>query len=193
MVMMRNSFLIGLSLAGFSSSLLLSSCTFFRLARSAKLKQPTFRYVDYRFKQFNDVQSEFEFTVSSYNPNTIGLKNVTVSYELFTQDKRFLKGGNIPIDLKPQDTARLVIPAAVIYRDVFNAVGPSAAALLRDRSRLPVRIDAVISGNPTLYNEIEEGGLFAFTLEISRTVDVPLEGLKSQAGKSARRLLKKVF
>lgn len=191
--MLRKSVYLGWGLIGLSACILLSSCTFFRLARSAKLKQPTFRYVDYRFKQFNDIQSDFEFTVSSYNPNAIGLKNVTVSYELFTQDKRFLKGGDIPIDLKPQDTVKLVVPASVVYRDVFNALGPSAAALLRDRSKIPVRIDAVISGKPTLYNEIEEGGLFSFTLKISRTVDVPLEGAENQAKKSARRLLKKMF
>ena len=62
------------------------------------------------------------------------------------------------------------------------------------REKLPVRIDAILSGNPTLYNDKESGSLIPFSLKISRTESVPIPQDDVQKAKNAgRRLLKKIF
>jgi hypothetical protein len=172
----------------------LESCAFFRLARSSKIKNPTFAYASHRFIGASDRQADMQVTLSSFNPNAIGLKNVTVDYELFYEGNRFLNGADIALELKPMDTTRIVIPASVVYREILAVAGPAAQGLLRNRKSIPVRIDAVLSGNPTLYNEVEEGSLFQFSLKVSRTVDVPIpEDAEGQAKKAVRGALKKFF
>ena len=172
----------------------LESCAFFRLARSAKIKNPTFAYASHRFIGASDRQADMQVTLSSFNPNAIGLKNVTVDYELFYEGHRFLNGADIALELKPMDTTRIVIPASIVYREIFEVAGPAAQGLLRNRKSIPVRIDAVISGKPTLYNEVEEGALFHFSLKVSRTVDVPIpKDAEKNAEKAVRGALKRMF
>lgn len=172
----------------------LESCAFFRLARSEKIKNPTFAYASHRFIGASDRQADMQVTLSSFNPNAIGLKNVSVDYELFYEGKRFLNGADIALDLKPMDTTRIVIPASVVYREILAVAGPAAQGLLRNRKSIPMRVDAVLSGKPTLYNEVEEGALFRFSLKVSRTVEVPIpEDAENQGKKAVRDALKRVF
>lgn len=128
-------------------TLALSSCTALRLLHSAKLKAPKVSFVAYRFIGADASQANLEFTLAAYNPNTIGLRNVNVGYELFHQNRRFLHGG-----------------------------------------------DALVAGNPTVYNEKEAGGMFQFSLKLSRSEDVPIpDRLYKDAGKAAMRSLRKMF
>ncbi len=183
-----------LAMLAAAMALVFSSCTFFRLVRSTKIKTPSFDFVTCKFLGASDTQSDLQFTLSSFNPNTIGLKNVTVAYELFYQDKRFLHGGDIAIELKPQDTTRILIPASVVYREVMAVAGPAAQGLILNHKSIPIRIDAVISGKPTVYNQVEEGALFSFSLKVSRKEDVPIpEDTVDKAKRAVRSALKKIF
>jgi hypothetical protein len=52
----------------------------------------------------------------------------------------------------------------------------------------------VITGNPTVYNEIEEGALFRFSLKVSRTEEVPIsEDSVDKAKRAVKNALKKMF
>jgi hypothetical protein len=173
---------------------LLPACAFLRMVRASKLKNPSFDYVTTRFIGADDSRSNLEIVLCSVNPNAIGLKNVTVSYELFYEDQRFLSGGDIALLLPPKDTARIVVPAAVVYREVLAVAGPAAQGLLLNHKSIPIRVDAVIAGKPTVYNEAEEGALFSFSLKVSRKVDVPIpEDTVDKAKRAVRGALKKLF
>ncbi|MEO7423879.1 MAG: LEA type 2 family protein [Fibrobacteria bacterium] len=174
--------------------LFLSACTFFKLFHSSKLKRPFFAYKKCVVKEVNDRRASIEIFLSAYNPNEVGLKGVAVDYELFSEGKRFLKGDGVKIELPPRDTTGIAIPAEIIYSDVFSAVGPAAARVMLGRETVPVRIDAVIYGNPTLYNEKEEGSLLSFSVKASRTENIPIpqDDLK-KAKNAARDALKKLF
>lgn len=92
------------------------------------------------------------------------------------------------------DTTRIVIPASVVYREILEVAGPAAQGLLRNRKSIPVHVDTVLSGNPTLYNDVEEGALFQFSLKVSRTVDAPIpKDAEDKAKKAVRGALKKIF
>ncbi len=177
---------------------LLASCTFFRLVRGSKLKAPDFAFVACRLTGVNENQANLEIVLKAFNPNAIGLRNVTLGYELFHQDNRFLHGDDITLELKPKDTTTLVVPAVVVYRELIKAAGPAAEGLMLNHKSIPVRIDALLAGNPTVYNEVEEGSLFQFSLKTSRTEDIPIpdsfyRDAGKAAGKAARSALKKIF
>lgn len=167
--------------------LCLCNCTFFKLITSAKINAPTFTFDSYKVKDVNENRTTVDFILSSYNPNKIGLKNITISYELFAENKRFLKGNDIRIDLKPEDTTRIIIPAEINYRDVYDAVGVVSKKIMQNKKSIPVRIDAVIAGDPTVYDKTEAGSLFNATLKLSKTVDVPIANLEDKAKKSVEK------
>lgn len=182
--------LAALSLA----ALLCMSCTALRLLHQSKLKAPQVAFVSYRVVGVEESQARVEFTLAAFNPNAIGLRNVTLGYELFHEGKRFLHGDDIQLEFKPKDTTRIVVPAVVVYAEVLRAAGPLAAKILMDKKSIPIRIDAVVEGKPTVYDEVESGSLFQFTLRLSRTESVPIpQQPVNEAKSAARRALKKLF
>lgn len=174
-------------------ALSLTSCTFFKLAFSSKLKNPKFTYQTYQVKNVTEKSVQFEVTLAAFNPNSIGLKNVTLDYELFHQEKRFLQGGGMRLELPPQDTAKLIVPIEVAYDEAFKVIGPAATKLLMNEKSMPVRVDAVLKGNPTLYNQSEEGSLWLSSVKVSKTIDIPLTGLRNEVEKTINRAWKKMF
>ncbi len=176
-----------------ATAVILSSCAFFRLA-SLNLKPPSVTDVRCDVKDIGAERAKVEFVLAAYNPNTVGLKNVWISYELFSHGKRFLKGDSIKVNLAPKDTTPLVIPAEIVYREVFRVIGPMAEKALLGDKTLPIRIDAVVTGKPTLYNSQEEGSLISFTVKISRTEDVPIpQDQIDKAKDELKHSLRKMF
>jgi hypothetical protein len=183
-----------LLLAALAGGLVFSGCAFFRLVSGSKLKVPQFEYVRCDLKSVSERSALLDITVSAKNPNAIGLRNVYVDYELFTEGKRFLHGSQLAVELSPNGTTQLHVPAEVVYAEVAQVLGPVAAQVLMDRKTLPVRIDAVVHGKPTVYNEVEEGALFQFSWKVSRTEEVPIpQEQKDLVRKKAVKALKKLF
>jgi LEA14-like dessication related protein len=174
---------------------LFAGCAFFRLATTAKLKKPTLDYAAHEVVRVAESHTDLMVRFKAHNPNSVGLKNVFVSYELFTEGKRFLRGDSLAVDLAPNGDSPIAVPAQVIYLDVLRALGPAAEKVLSGSKTLPVTIKATLTGKPTLYNEIEEGSLFGFTLDVSRTVEVPIprKTLQKAAEKQIRKSLRKMF
>lgn len=171
----------------------LTSCTFLKLAFSDKLKNPKFAYQSYQVKSVSEKSVQIEVMLFAFNPNAIGLKNVTLNYELFNRDKRFLQGGGMRLELPPKDTASLILPIEVAYDEAFKVIGPAATKVLMNEKSMPVRIDAVLKGSPTLYNQSEEGSLWLSSVKVSKTLDIPLSGMRKELEKTINRAWKKMF
>lgn len=152
----------------------LTGCTFLRLARSEKLKKPEITYLRTVVKSVDGEKAVVDFVLNAKNPNKIGLKNVAVDYELFHEGRMFLKGDGIEVALAPAGDTEIRIPAIIAYGSVFTTAYALAQRVIAGDSTVPVRLDAVVSGKPTLYNEIEEGSLFSFTHRLSRTEQIPI-------------------
>src|SRR5690606_31059387 len=151
-----------------------SGCTFLRLARSEKLKAPVVTYLRTEVRSVSAREAEVDFVLNARNPNKIGLRNVSVDYELFHEGRPFLKGAGIDAALAPAGDTELRIPAVIAYGSVFTTSYALTQRIIAGDSTVPVRIDAVVSGKPTLYNETESGSLFSFSKAVSRVVDVPI-------------------
>jgi hypothetical protein len=176
---------------------LLSGCAFFSLA-NRKLKPPTVAYARTEIVAVAPRATTAVFHVNVKNPNGVGLQNVRISYQLFQEGKPFLKGNDLLIDLAPSGTSPLGVPAEIVYADVFATSMEVTKKVLAGAKAIPVRIDLVVSGNPTLYDSTRSGSLFPFTVHLSRTEDVPvpqeaIDRLKKDAANKAVDQLKRRF
>jgi len=159
----------------------LSSCAMLGHSLAGDIKKPTLRYVTYEVGEVTPHHTTVKFILACYNPNSFGLSGVDLSYELSTENRRFLVGKNIQVELKPQDTTRIVVPAEVVYGDALRAAGAVAAKIAMNNKSLPVRIDAVLACHR----------LITFSLEVSQTVDVPLGPVEEQIQDRARSVIHK--
>jgi hypothetical protein len=179
------------------AAILLSGCAFFSLA-NRKLKPPAVAYDHTEVVAVAPRAANVNFHVNVKNPNSVGLQNVRISYQLFHDDKPFLKGNDLLIDLAPSGASPLGVPAEIVYADVFATSMTVTQKVIAGAKTIPVRIDLVVSGNPTLYDSTRSGSLFPFTVHLSRTEDVPvpqeaIDRLKKQAAEKGLEQLKKRF
>jgi LEA14-like dessication related protein len=188
---------IALFAIALAASILVSGCAFFSLANQ-KLKPPTVAYDRTEVVAVAPRATNVNFHVKVGNPNAVGLQNVRISYQLFHDDKPFLKGNDLLIDLAPRKDSPLGVPAEIVYADVFATSMKVVERVLSGDKAIPVRIDLVISGNPTLYDSTRTGSLFPFTVHLSRTEDVPvpqeqIDLLKKKAADGALKQLRNRF
>lgn len=105
-----------------------------------------------------------------------------------------MKGSTAELVLVPKGETMIKVAAEVVYAEVARAAGPAAAKAMMGRESLPVRVDGVVRGKPTVYDEVEEGSLFHFTWKFGFTHEVPIpEEQKALVRKKAARALKKLF
>lgn len=173
---------------------LFSGCTAMKLLESAKIKKPEVKYVNYRIGNPDLQKVPVYLNFNAHNPNEIGLKNVFVSYELYTEGNRFLKGDDIELSLAPNGDTRIEVSAEIIYKDVLIALGPVARKVWFGQKTLPVMAKVNIFGKPTVYNGAEEGGLFSFAYNTTQTVDIPIPQDQIEDAKNkAKDKLKELF
>lgn len=174
--------------------LFVPSCTFYKLASTTKLKPPEFAIVGCEIKSISSNHANLDLFVSAYNPNPVGLKNVYLNYELSTQGRRLMKGRDVRIELDPLSETTLVVPSEIEFSDIINAMGPLLDRILSRQMTIPITVNAIFHGRPTLYNEHEQGSLFSFEKRVSKTVEVSLSRDDMEKGKrQLRQELKKLF
>ena len=178
--------------------LIFTSCTAVRLIMSTDLHRPDFSYIRHEVGEPQLTYVRGSLQLNAYNPNTIGLKNVYVNYTLFIQEHRFASGKEIELKLAPGVDTPIIIPFEVKYVDAFKSVGSVAEKVIRRKKSFPMTIRVTIYGKPTIYNDIEEGGLFSFEFQYSKTIDVPIphkdiDRAVDQAGDAVKKRLDKLF
>ncbi len=152
----------------------LNGCAFLRLLRSERLKAPEVTYLRTVVKTVAGDRAEVDFVINATNPNKIGIRNVTVDYELFHEGRAFLKGSGLDVNLAPAGDTEIRIPVVITYSSVFSTAYALTQRILAGDSTVPVRLEALVAGKPTVYNDVEEGALFSFSRRLSRTENIPL-------------------
>ena len=153
--------------------LALPGCTFTRLM-TMQFEKPTFTYTGVELVETSQSRVIANFLFSAHNPNEAGLKNVTVSYELFFEEKKFAKGTDIHLDLNPKGDSEIKVPATIYYNDLVPVLGSVLKRILSGQKTIPISIVAVFSGKPALYSEAGKEESVSFEKRLTRTVDIPL-------------------
>jgi hypothetical protein len=102
------------------------------------------------------------------------LKNVTCSYELFVEGKKFMTGNDVPLELNPKGDTEITVPATIAYADLFPVLGSIVRLILSGQKTIPITIDAVFYGKPALYGETGKEEPISFETRLTRTTDIPL-------------------
>lgn len=153
--------------------LALPGCTFTKLL-TTRFEKPTFTYRGSELVEASQNRAVVNFLFSAHNPNAAGLKNITCSYELFVEGKKFLTGNDIPLALAPNGNTEIKVPATIAYADLFPVLGSVVRLILSGQKTIPVTIDAVFSGKPAIYSESGKEEPISFETKLTRTTDIPL-------------------
>ncbi len=153
--------------------LALPGCTYVKLM-TTRFEKPTFTYTGSELVEASQSNAIVNFLFSAHNPNEAGLKNVTCSYELFVEGKKFLTGNDIPLTLTPHGDTDIKVPATIAYADLFPVLGSVVRLILSGQKTIPVTIEAVFSGKPAIYGEAGKEEPVSFEMKMTRTADIPL-------------------
>ena len=153
--------------------LTLPGCAITKLL-TARLEKPTFTYKGFELVEVSESRTIVNFLFSAHNPNEAGLKNVTSSYVLFVEGKKFLTGNDIPLKLNPRGDTEIKVPATIAYSDLFPVLVQVMRRILSNEKTIPITIEAVFSGKPAIYSEGGKEKPISFETRLTRTVDIPL-------------------
>jgi LEA14-like dessication related protein len=154
--------------------LTLSGCTLARIA-ATHFEKPTFTFVKSELADTSQSRATVNFIFLAHNPNKEGLKNVSVSYELFVQEKRLMIGSDVLFDLNPDGDTEIKIPAVIAYSDLFPVLGSVAKRFLSGQKTVPITIVANFSGKPALYGRAGKEEPITFEKRFTKTADIPLQ------------------
>ena len=153
--------------------LALAGCTLTELI-TARFEKPTFTYLGSEVAESSQSGAIVNFLFNAHNPNAAGLRNITCSYELFIEGKRFLTGKDIPLVLEPKGDTEIKVPATIAYADLYPVLGSVLRRILSGQKSIPITIDAVFSGRPAIYSEAGEDRPISFERRLIKTADIPL-------------------
>ena len=153
--------------------LALPGCTFTKLM-TTRFENPTFTYRGSELVEASQSRAIVNFLFIAHNPNKAGLKNVTCSYELFVEGKKFLTGNDILLALDPKGDTEIKVPATIAYADLSPVLGSVVRRILSGQKTIPITIIAVFSGRPAIYSEAGKETPISFERRLTKTADIPL-------------------
>jgi len=154
--------------------LALPGCTYTKLM-SARFEQPTVTYTGSELVESTQGRAIVNFVFIAHNPNEAGLKNITCSYELFVEGKKFLTGNDFPLELDPKGDTEIKVPATIAYADLSPVLGSVMRRILSGQKTIPITINALFSGKPAIYSEAGKDTPIFFQRRLVKTADIPLQ------------------
>lgn len=166
-------------LLSLSFCFILSGCAFARLA-TVPFEKPVFTFLQGELVETSQKHALVNFHFSAHNPNNAGLKNTKISYELYIEGKQLLNGTDIPFELIPNGDTEIIIPASIVYRDLYPLLGPLVKRIVSGKKTIPMTIVVVFSGKPVMYTNEGEERMVPFERRLTKTIDIPL--IKERSG-----------
>jgi hypothetical protein len=156
-------------------------CTVTKLM-TTRFENPTFTFTGSELVETSQNGVIVNFLFIAHNPNEAGLKNVTCSYELFVEGKKFLTGNDIALALDPKGDTEIKVPATIAYADLYPALGSVVRRILSGQKTIPITIDALFSGKPAIYIEAGKETPISFERRLAKTAEIPLQQERKNRG-----------
>jgi hypothetical protein len=154
--------------------LALPGCAYTKLM-TTHFESPTFTYKGSELVDSSQGRAIVNFLFIAHNPNKAGLKNVTCSYELFVEGKKFTTGQDVPLSLDPNGDTEIKVPATIAYADLSPVLGSVVRRILSGQKTIPITIDALFSGKPAIYSEAGKETPISFERRLVKTAEIPLK------------------
>ncbi len=171
---------------------LFTGCTAFDLLNANSLEAPKFKYVKHEIGTPGTSSIPIDLKFNAYNPNTVGLRNTYIRFELFAKGKRFIRGQDISLDLAPLENTEVIVPAHLHYKNVLKAGGYVAEKILSGKKSVKFKAKVTVHGSPVIYSNEQEGQTFPFAISVIKTIKVkiPRDRIEDSLSGSAKGLYK---
>jgi len=156
-------------------------CTLTKLM-TTRFENPTFTYRGSELVETSQSGAIVNFLFIANNPNEAGVKNVTCSFELFVEGKKFMTGKDIPLALEPKGATEIRLPAKIVYADLYPVLGSVVRRILSGQKTIPITIDALFSGKPATYSEAGKETPISFERRLVKTAEIPLQQERKNQG-----------
>ncbi len=170
------------------------SCTAAKILSQADFKKPQAEFVDYQITKKSLSGFEAVINLKVFNPNTFGIKDLSLNYQLASEHGVIFRGDNAAIAIQPQATTYLSLPIKIRYKSLLKVIPDLAEPIVFSQDHLLAKATVGLNYAPTIYNKKEQGGLYLITNKITKEVKIPLP--KKKIDKFKRKLkdkFKKLF
>jgi LEA14-like dessication related protein len=125
--------------------ILLTATVIFLCAFKTGLKEPTITYEKFNVTKITFKDTTVDFIYSVNNPNPIGLKNISVDYELYLGAKETppkdtaptATGTDVTFDVKAKSISPFVLPMTINYVGFFQTAEKLTKVILEGQTTIP--------------------------------------------------------
>jgi hypothetical protein len=147
-------------------------CSYTKLM-TTRFENPTFAFTGSVLVETSQNGAIVNFLFIAHNPNEAGLKNITCSYELFVEGKKFATGKDFTLALDPKGDTQITVPATIVYADLYPALGSVVRRILSGQKTIPITIDALFRETSDLCRNGKETPIFS---KIGKTAEILCSG-----------------
>jgi len=99
------------------------------------------RFTRYEVKEVNFVSATFDFIFNVDNPNDIPLNVKKIEYNLYLEEKSFVKGESKGFDLGAKENKEISIPVKLSYLDTIDSLATVVKNLLLGSKKVAYRFE----------------------------------------------------
>ncbi len=153
------------------SSLILMSCSSIQVEKYTTVKKPEIKFHQYQIISVNEKKVKIDLLFKVYNPNDIAIDSFFVNYELFVNDKSFIKGLKAKLSLIPKGNSMIKLPIDITYKNLLSSVSSVAGLIAKGKRKLPMAADIEIFGKFKVVEFIKHD--FRFQKKVEMAVPLP--------------------
>ncbi|VAW94160.1 hypothetical protein MNBD_GAMMA22-2166 [hydrothermal vent metagenome] len=152
-------------------SVVLMSCSPAQVKKYTTVKKPEIKFQQYQIISVSEKKVKIDLLFKAYNPNDIAIDSFFVNYELFVNDKSFIKGLKAKLKLIPKGNSIIKLPIDISYRNLLSSVTSVAGLIAKGKRKLPMAADIEIFGQFKVVEFIKKD--FRFQKKVDLAVPLP--------------------
>lgn len=157
-------------------SFFLYSCSSAQIKKYTKIKKPEIKYQKYKIISATDKQVKLNVYFNANNPNDIGIDSFFMNYELFVNNKSFVKGLKVKLQLIPKGKTVIILPINIRYKNLKSSIRSVAKLIVKGERSVPIAADIEIFGKFKVMTVIEKD--YRFHKNIMMNIPLPRQSMK---------------
>lgn len=164
----------------------LASCSLDNIKSMKTFKNPTFEYKNYEVIAVGEKKADLDLIFDATNPNNMALESIFANYELFIEDKSFIKGKNLQLKLTPNSKSVIHVPVEVYYKNVLDSAGGLLKSVLGNDDKI------AMAANVTIFGDVRFTDYISTTVNYNKRIDlsvpIPKESIKDKLKDQFKKL-----
>lgn len=154
----------------------LLSCSTAQIDKYTKIKKPDIQFHKYQVVSVSSKRVKLNLLFNARNPNDIAIDSFFMNYELFVNNKSFIKGLKAKLKLIPKGNSIISLPINITYKKLLSSFSSVASLVIKGKNNLPMVADIEIFGQFKVVNLIKHD--FRYRKKINMKVPLPKYAMK---------------